>query len=166
MSTNQQQNPINRYNPEYKFPTSSYYPTYPKTETYGVNPLTINSLTSVDVDDLQQIFAKGISDNKNLYKSQYLTRRALLENDHDLRDVKAAINQAKRNQIICRQIEQNHLLRLKNMIKESEEEEEAFRQAELERKKKADEEQKKTSTLVRNEKSKFRTNGREEKIKK
>ncbi len=143
MSTNQQQKSINRYNPEYKFPTSSYYPTYPKTETYGVNPLTINSLTSVDVDDLQQIFAKGISDNKNLYKSQYLTRRALLENDHDLRDVKAAINQAKRNQIICRQIEQNHLLRLKNIIRESEEEEEAFKQAELERKKKAEEEQRK-----------------------
>jgi hypothetical protein len=143
MSTTQKPQEINRYNPDYTFPTSSYYPTYPKTETYGVNPLTINSLTSVDIDDLQQIFAKGISDNKNLYKSQYLTRRALLENDHDLREVKAAINQAKRNQMICRQIEQNQILRLKNMIKESEEEEEAYKQGELERKKKAEEEQRK-----------------------
>ena len=127
---------INRYCQNYSIPPVDYYPTYPKTETYGLNPLTLKSLTNVDVDDLQQIFGKGIGDQKCIIRSHSLTRRHLLENDHELRDVQAAINQAKRNQILCRQIEQNQFLKMRNLIKESEEEEAIFKQAELDAKKK------------------------------
>ena len=139
---------VNRYSPNYSIPPPNYYPTYPKTETYGLNPLTLKSLTNVDVDDLQQIFGKGISDQKAIYRSQSLTRRLLLENDHELRDVQAAINQAKRNQILCRQIEQNQLLRMKNLIRESQEEEEAFKKAELDNKKRKEEEARKQAAWL------------------
>ena len=134
---------INRYSPNYSIPPPNYYPIYPKTETYGLNPLTLKSITNVDVDDLQQIFGKGIGEQKCIIRSQSLTRRHLLENDHELRDVQAAINQAKRNQILCRQIEQNQFLKMQNLIKESEEEEAALKQAELDKKKKKEEEDRK-----------------------
>ena len=134
---------INRYLPNYSIPPPNYYPTYPKTETYGLNPLTLKSITNVDVDDLQQIFGKGIGERKCIIRSQSLTRRHLLENDHELREVQAAINQAKRNQILCRQIEQNQFLKMQNLIKESEEEEAALKQAEIDKKRKKEEEDRK-----------------------
>ena len=134
---------INRYLPNYSIPPPNYYPTYPKTETYGLNPLTLKSITNVDVDDLQQIFGKGIGEQKCIIRSQSLTRRHLLENDHELREVQAAINQAKRNQILCRQIEQNQFLKMQNLIKESEEEEAALKQAEIDKKRKKEEEDRK-----------------------
>ena len=134
---------INRFSTKYSIPPPNYYPSYPKTETYGLNPLTLKSITNVDVDDLQQIFGKGIGDQKSIIRSQSLTRRHLLENDHELREVQAAINQAKRNQILCRQIEQNQFLKMQNLIKESEEEEASLKQDELDKKKKKEEEARK-----------------------
>ena len=121
----------------------SYYPTYPKREIHGINPLTINSLPSIEIDDLQHVFSKGISERKNNIKGNFLKRRALLENDHDIMDIKSEINKAKRNQILCKQIEQKHLLKLKSIIQESEEEEFNIKINELDRKKKLEEENKK-----------------------
>ena len=58
-------------------------------------------------------------------------------------DIKSEINKAKRNQILCKQIEQKHLLKLKSIIQESEEEEFNIKINELDRKKKLEEENKK-----------------------
>ena len=44
---------VNRYSPNYSIPLSNNNPTYPKKETYGINPLTLKSITNFDVDDLQ-----------------------------------------------------------------------------------------------------------------
>ena len=130
--------------PNDRYSTSpSYYPTYPKREIHGINPLTINSLPSIEIDDLQHVFSKGISERKNNIKGNFLKRRALLENDHDIMDIKSEINKAKRNQILCRQIEQKQLLKLKSIIQESEEEEFNIKINELDRKKKLEEENKK-----------------------
>ena len=54
----------NNNNNNTNYHSSSYYP-YPEPKnTYRLNPLVLGSLKNLDVDDVQEIFSKGIYDEK------------------------------------------------------------------------------------------------------
>jgi len=126
---------LNKYQIKQPYPSSKYYPYPEPTNTYGVNPLTLNSIQNVDIDDLQQIFAKGISDERDSKISNKILTKKLFEESQQIKDIKAAIQEAKLNQMRCQQIEQKQILKLQNLIKDAEKDEMIYQTLEKERQK-------------------------------
>ena len=126
---------LNKYLIKQPYPSSKYYPYPEPTNTYGVNPLTLNSIQNVDIDDLQQIFAKGISDERDSKATQKILTKKLFEESQQLKDIKAAIQEAKLNQMRCQQIEQKQMLKLQDIIKDAEKDEMIYATLEKERQK-------------------------------
>ena len=126
---------LNKYQIKQPYPSSKYYPYPEPTNTYGVNPLTLNSIQNVDIDDLQHIFSKGISDERDSKLSKKILTKKLFEESQQLKDIKAAIQEAKLNQIRCQQIEQKQMLKLQNIIKDAEKDEVIWSNLEKERQK-------------------------------
>ena len=44
------------------YPSPNYYPYPPPNNTYGLNPSTLTSLKTLDIDNLQDVFGKGFQD--------------------------------------------------------------------------------------------------------
>ena len=126
---------LNKYQIKQPYPSSKYYPYPEPTNTYGVNPLTLNSIQNVDIDDLQHIFSKGISDERDSKLSKKILTKKLFEESQQLKDIKAAIQEAKLNQIRCQQIEQKQMIKLQNIIKDAEKDEVIWSNLEKERQK-------------------------------
>ena len=124
---------LNKYQIKQPYPSSKYYPYPEPTNTYGVNPLTLNSIQNVDIDDLQHIFSKGISDERDSKLSKKILTKKLFEESQQLKDIKAAIQEAKLNQIRCQQIEQKQMIKLQNIIKDAEKDEVIWSNLEKER---------------------------------
>ena len=56
--------PISAQNQPY--PSPSYYPYSEPKNTYCLNPMTLKSLKTLDIDDLQDVFGKGLQNQKHL----------------------------------------------------------------------------------------------------
>ena len=121
--------------------SSSYYP-YPEPKnTYRLNPLVLGSLKNLDVDDVQEIFSKGIYDQKNSIENQKKTNQKIFDQNDDIKEIKHAIENAKLNEFRAHQIHQNQLLRLQNLIKDTQADETVLDnlKKEMENQKKLDE---------------------------
>ena len=126
--------------------TSSYYPYPEPNKTFRLNPLVLNSLKTVDIDDLQQIFGKGIQDKRDNEIANKIETKKIFDEDSEIKTIKDAIAHAKLNQTRCLQIQENLLLRMQNLVKDTEADdqillklaEERKREAEIEAKKQRD----------------------------
>ena len=101
------------------FHSPNFYPHPEPKNIYRLNPLVLNSLKNLDVDDVQEIFSKGIFDNKNSIQNQTKIKQKIFENNDEIKEIKSAIENAKLNEFRAHQIHQNQLLRLQNLIKDT-----------------------------------------------
>jgi len=127
-----------------------FYP-YPEPRSiHEINPLSLKSLKNLDVDDLQDVFGKNIQDKRSYEDGQRLMREVIINDSPEIKELKDAIEHAKLNQILARQMNQNLLLRQQKLQKEAEEEELVLQEIENEKKRKKEEEEKKKLEFLKN----------------
>ena len=128
----------------------AYYP-YPEPKNiYRINPLCLNSLNRLDIDDLQDAFGKNIQDTRSIEEGKALMREIIIKESPEIKEIKDAIEHAKMNQVIARQMNQNLILRKEKLLKEAEEDELVLKELENEKKRKKEEEEKKKKELLKN----------------
>ena len=119
------------------------YP-YPEPKNiYELNPLTLKSLKNLDVDDLQDVFGKNIQEQRSYENNQRIKKEIIIKDSDEIKELKDAIEHAKLNKILTRQMNQNLLLRKQKLIKEAEEEELVLKKIADENKKNEEEKEKK-----------------------
>ena len=126
------------------------YPYPEPRDTFRINPLCLNSLKNLDIDDLQDVFGKNIQDQRSYEEGQKLMKEVIINDSPEIKEVKDAIEHAKLNQILARQMNQNMLLRQQKLIKEAEEEELVLQEIENEKKRKKEEDEKKKIEFLKN----------------
>ena len=144
-----------RYNSQESHKMQKYYsiPNYPFPEPkniYRINPLCLKSLKTLDVDDLQDVFGKNIQAKKSMEEGQRQLKNLIINESSEIKELKDAIEHAKLNQILARQMNQNILLRKQKIIKEAEEEELNYREYLNEKRKQKEQEEKKKQELIKN----------------
>jgi len=126
------------------------YP-YPEPKNiFRINPLCLNSLKNIDVDDLQDVFGKNFQDQRTYEEGQKLMKEMIINDSPEIKEIKDAIEHAKLNQILARQMNQNMLLRKQKLMKEAEEEELVLKEIENEKRRKREEEEKKKIEFLKN----------------
>ena len=126
------------------------YP-YPEPKSiHEINPLCLKSLKTLDVDDLQDVFGKNVQDKRSYEDGQRLMREVIINDSPEIKELKDAIEHAKLNQILARQMNQNLLLRQQKLQKEAEEEELVLQEIENEKKRKREEDEKKKQEFLKN----------------
>ena len=126
------------------------YP-YPEPKSiHQINPLCLKSLKNLDVDDLQDVFGKNIQDRRSYEDGQRLMKEVIINDSPEIKELRDAIEHAKLNQVLARQMNQNLLLRQQKLMKEAEEEELVLQEIENEKKRKRDEEEKKKQEFLKN----------------
>jgi hypothetical protein len=126
------------------------YP-YPEPKSiHEINPLCLKSLKTLDVDDLQDVFGKNIQDKRSYEDGQRLMREVIINESPEIKELKDAIEHAKLNQILARQMNQNLLLRQQKLQKEAEEEELVLQDIENAKKRKREEDEKKKLEFLKN----------------
>ena len=126
------------------------YP-YPEPKNiYSLNPLVLKSLKNLDVDDLQDVFGKNIQEQRANENGQKLQREIIINDSDEIKELKDAIEHAKLNQILSRQMNQNLLLRKQKLIKEAEEDELVLKEIENEKRKNEEEKEKKKIEFLKN----------------
>ena len=126
------------------------YPVPEPKNLYNLNPLCLNSLKTLDVDDLQEIFGKDFQNHRSETEGKDLLKEVIINDSVEIKEVKDAIEHAKLNQILARQMNQNLLLRKQKLMKEAEEEELVLQELENEKRKKQEEEEKKKQAFLAN----------------
>ena len=111
-----------RYNSQESRKNQAYrslanYPYPEPRDTFRINPLCLNSLKNLDIDDLQDVFGKNIQDQRSYEEGQKLMKEVIINDSPEIKEVKDAIEHAKLNQILARQMNQNMLLRQQKLIK-------------------------------------------------
>ena len=126
------------------------YPYPEPKDIYEMNPLVLKSLKNLDVDDLQDVFGKNIQEQRSYENNQRIQKEIIIKDSDEIKELKDAIEHAKLNKILSRQMNQNLLLRKQKLIKEAEEEELVLKKIEDENKKKEEENEKKKIEFLKN----------------
>ena len=126
------------------------YPYPEPRDIFRINPLCLNSLKRLDIDDLQDVFGKNFQDQRTYEEGQKLMKEIIINDSPEIKEVRDAIEHAKLNQILARQMNQNMLLRKQKLMKEAEEEELVLQEIENEKKRKKEEEEKKKLEFLKN----------------
>ena len=127
-----------------------YYPYPEPRDIYRINPLCLNSLQKLDIDDLQDVFGKNIQEQRSYEQSQKLMKEIIINDSPEIKEVRDAIEHAKLNQVLARQMNQNNYLRQQKLIKEAEEDEVVLKEIENEKKRKKEEKEKKKLEFLKN----------------
>ena len=127
-----------------------YYPYPEPRDIYRINPLCLNSINKLDIDDLQDAFGKNIQEQRSYEEGQRLMKEMIINDSPEIKEVRDAIEQAKLNQVLARQMNQNNFLRQQKLIKEAEEDEVVLKELENEKKRKKEEEEKKKKEFLKN----------------
>ena len=144
-----------RYNSKDSLKTLQYrslanYP-YPESkDIHRINPLCLKSLKNLDIDDLQDVFGKGIQEQRSYEDGQRLKKEIIINDSDEIKELRDAIEHAKLNKILSRQMNQNLLLRKQKLIKEAEEEELVLKEIENEKRKAEEEKEKKKIEFLKN----------------
>ena len=130
-----------RYNSQESRKNQAYrslanYPYPEPRDIFRINPLCLNSLKNLDVDDLQDVFGKNFQDKRSYEESQKLMKEVIINESPEIKEIRDAIEHAKLNQILAKQMNQNMLLRTQKLMKETEEEELVLQEIEKKKKKK------------------------------
>ena len=113
------------YYPKYKldsissqnqpYPSPSYYPFSEPKNTFGLNPMTLKSLKTLDIDDLQDVFGKGLHDQKTNLLGTKLENEKIFKEDDEINEIKSSIEKAKLNKMLAKQMYQNQMKRIQNL---------------------------------------------------
>ena len=144
-----------RYNSKESQKTLQYrslanYPYPEPKDIHRLNPLCLKSLKNLDVDDLQDVFGKSIQEQRSYEDGQRLQKEIIINGSDEIKELKDAIEHAKLNKILSRQMNQNLLLRKQKLIKEAEEEELVLKEIENEKRKNEEEKEKKKIEFLKN----------------
>jgi hypothetical protein len=144
-----------RYNSKESLKTLQYrslanYPYPEPKDIHRLNPLCLKSLKNLDVDDLQDVFGKSIQEQRSYEDGQRLQKEIIINDSDEIKELKDAIEHAKLNKILSRQMNQNLLLRKQKLIKEAEEEELVLKEIENEKRKNEEEKEKKKIEFLKN----------------
>ena len=139
--------PISDQNQPY--PSPSYYPYSEPKNTYCLNPSTLKSLKTLDIDDLQDVFGKGFQDKKSNLIGTKLENERIFNQDSDINEIKSSIEKAKLNKILAKQMYQNQMKRMQNLINETKKEEKMLEEIELERQREKDKEDKRKKEMLK-----------------
>ena len=126
------------------------YPYPEPKDTYRLNPLCLQSLKNLDIDDLQDVFGKNIQQQRSYENGQRLQKEIIINDSDEIKELKDAIEHAKLNKILSRQMNQNLILRKQKLIKEAEEEELVLKEIEDQKKKDEIEKEKKKIEFLKN----------------
>ena len=125
------------------YPSPNYYPYPPPTNTYGLNPSTLTSLKTLDIDNLQDVFGKGFQDHHSFIVANKIENERIFNEDSDISDIKNSIQRAKLNKILSKQMYQNQMKRIQNIINDTRTDEEVLKNINKEQNKQNEEEEKK-----------------------
>lgn len=125
------------------YPSPNYYPYPPPTNTYGLNPSTLTSLKTLDIDNLQDVFGKGFQDQHSFIVANKIENERIFNEDSDISDIKSSIQRAKLNKILSKQMYQNQMKRIQNIINDTRTDEEVLKNINKEQNKQNEEEEKK-----------------------
>ena len=125
------------------YPSSKYYPFPDPKNTYRLNPLVLTSLKNLDVDDLQDVFGKGIQEKRQSSLGEKIENEKMFKENEDIQEIKASIEYAKLNKIRALQMQQNQMKRIQSLIKDTETDEQVLKKLKLDRIKAKEEEEKK-----------------------
>ena len=140
--------PISAQNQPY--PSPNYYPYPTPTNTYGLNPSTLKSLKTLDINDLQDVFGKGLQDQNSQIIGEKLEKERIFKEDNDISEIKQSIQRAKLNKILAKQMYQNQMKRIQNIVNDTRTEEQALKDQNLEQDKKNEEEEMKRKERLKN----------------
>ena len=126
------------------------YPYPEPKDIHRINPLCLKSLKNLDIDDLQDVFGKNIQEQRGWERGQQLQKELIIKESDEIKEVKDAIEHAKLNKILSRQMNQNLLLRKQKLIKEAEEEELILKEIENEKKRNEEENERKKQEFLKN----------------
>ena len=148
----------NIYYPKYKlspieaqnqpYPSPSYYPFSEAKNTYGLNPMTLKSLKTLDIDNLQDVFGKGIQEQRSNIVGTKLENDRIFNEDPEIGEIKNSIEKAKLNKILAKQMYQNQMKRIQNLINDTRAEEQVLKDIELENQKEKDKEEKRKKAML------------------
>ena len=152
-------NSTNIYYPKYQldpvsaqnqpYPSPSYYP-YPEPKnTYGLNPMSLTSLKNLDIDDLQDVFGKNFQDQKSNIVGTRLEKERILNEDEEINDLKNSIQRAKLNKMLAKQMYQNQMKRIQNLVNDTKAEEKVLKEIEMEHQKEKDAELKRKNDMLK-----------------
>ena len=131
------------------YPSSKYYPFPEPKNTFRLNPLVLPTLKTLDVDDLQDVFGKGIQDKRTSLLSEKIENEKMFNENDEIKEIKASIEYAKLNQTRALQMHQNQLKRLENLMKDTEADQEVLKKLKLEREKAKEEEERKKNERIK-----------------
>ena len=144
-----------RYNSKDSLKTLQYrslanYPYPEPKDIHRINPLCLKSLKNLDIDDLQDVFGKGIQEQRSYEDGQRLKKEIIINDSDEIKELRDAIEHAKLNKILSRQMNQNLLLRKQKLIKEAEEKELVLKEIGNEKRKAEEEKEKKKIEFLKN----------------
>ena len=140
--------PISAQNQPY--PSPNYYPYSQPSNTYGLNPNTLKSLKTLDINDLQDVFGNGLQDQNSLLVGEKLEKERIFKEDDDISEIKNSIQRAKLNKILAKQMYQNQMKRIQNIINDTRTDEQVLKDQNLEHDKQNEEEEKKRKERLKN----------------
>ena len=132
------------------YPSPNYYPYPQPSNTYGLNPATLKSLKTLDINDLQDVFGKGIQEQNSLIVGDKLEKEKMFQEDEEISEIKNSIQRAKLNKILAKQMYQNQMKRIQNIINDTRTDEQVLKDRNIEESKKNDEEEKKRKERLKN----------------
>ena len=144
---NKKLDPVAAHNQPY--PSPNYYPYPEPNNIYCLNPLSLKSLKNVDIDNLQEVFGKGIQEEKYSIIGRQLENERIFNEDPEINEIRNSIKHAKLNKVLAKQIHQNHYKRIQNLINDTKADEEVLKEIQ-----KQDEIRKKNEEKILREKEK------------
>ena len=131
------------------YPSPSYYPFSEPKNTFGLNPMTLKSLKTLDIDDLQDVFGKGLQDQKSTLIGTKLENEKIFKEDDEINEIKSSIEKAKLNKMLAKQMYQNQMKRIQNLVNDTKAEEKVLKDIELEHQKEIDKEEKRKKDMLK-----------------
>ena len=125
------------------YPSSSYYPYPMPTNTFRLNPLVLNSLKTMDIDNLQDVFGKGFQDMNQKKIGEKISNEKMFNENDEIKEIKGYIQYAKLNQVRAFQIQQNQFRRIQNLVKDTKADEEVLKKLKQDNQKEFEENEKK-----------------------
>ena len=131
------------------YPSSKYYPFPEPKNTYRLNPLVLTSLKNLDVDDLQDVFGKGIQEERQSSLGEKIQNEKMFKENSEIKEIKASIEYAKLNKIRALQMQQNQMKRIKNLMKDTQADEEVLKKLKIDNVKAKEEEERKKNERIK-----------------
>ena len=131
------------------YPSSKYYPFPEPKNTYRLNPLVLTSLKNLDVDDLQDVFGKGIQEERQSSLGEKIQNEKMFKENSEIKEIKASIEYAKLNKIRALQMQQNQMKRIKNLMKDTQADEEVLKKLKIDNVRAKEEEERKKNERIK-----------------